>query len=178
MQQTTYAILFRGLNVGGKRVVPMPTLRTVLTEAGFGHVQTYIQSGNAVLTSALGADAVQQRVAQAFEAAFGFASHPTVRDQASWRAILQGNPFVAQGADTKALHAVLLDAEPTNEALDALRALATPTESLALGRVVLYIHAPDGIGRSALVAQLDRKLRVPLTTRNWATMLAVGELVG
>ena len=63
-------------------------------------------------------------------------------------------------------------------ALDALRALATPTESLTLGRGVLYLHAPDGIGRSALVAQLDRRLRVPLTTRNWATMLAVGELVG
>ena len=44
-----YILLFRGINVGGNKIVKMETLRQVLGEAGFGDVATYIQSGNVVL---------------------------------------------------------------------------------------------------------------------------------
>lgn len=41
-----YLALLRGINVGGKNVLPMAKLRSMLTGAGLKNVQTYIQSGN------------------------------------------------------------------------------------------------------------------------------------
>ena len=47
----TYAILIRGINVGGKNTIPMAELKLCLEELGCERVVTYIRSGNAVLRS-------------------------------------------------------------------------------------------------------------------------------
>lgn len=47
----TYAILLRGINVGGKNKVPMAGLRRCLEDLGFSNVSTYIASGNVILAS-------------------------------------------------------------------------------------------------------------------------------
>ncbi len=47
----TYVILLRGINVGGKNIVPMANLVTCLEQLGFVHISTYIASGNVILQS-------------------------------------------------------------------------------------------------------------------------------
>lgn len=47
----TYVILLRGINVGGKNLVPMAGLRKCLEDLGFANVSTYIASGNVILQS-------------------------------------------------------------------------------------------------------------------------------
>jgi uncharacterized protein (DUF1697 family) len=46
-----YVILIRGINVGGKNIVPMAGLIKCLEELGFADVSTYIASGNVFLKS-------------------------------------------------------------------------------------------------------------------------------
>jgi uncharacterized protein (DUF1697 family) len=46
-----FAVLLRGINVGGKNPVPMARLRAVIEELGFSGVATYIASGNAIVES-------------------------------------------------------------------------------------------------------------------------------
>ena len=48
---TRYALLVRGINVGGKNKVVMAQLRQKLTELGLEKVETYINSGNIFFTS-------------------------------------------------------------------------------------------------------------------------------
>jgi uncharacterized protein (DUF1697 family) len=48
---STYVILLRGINVGGKNLIPMAVLRKCLEEKGFSNVSTYIASGNVILKS-------------------------------------------------------------------------------------------------------------------------------
>ncbi|OFN99295.1 MULTISPECIES: DUF1697 domain-containing protein [Streptococcus] len=48
---TRYALLVRGINVGGKNKVVMTELRQELTELGLEKVETYINSGNIFFTS-------------------------------------------------------------------------------------------------------------------------------
>jgi uncharacterized protein (DUF1697 family) len=43
--------LIRGINVGGNNKVPMAELRKLLTDKGFTDVQSYIASGNIILSS-------------------------------------------------------------------------------------------------------------------------------
>ena len=48
---TRYALLVRGINVGGKNKVVMEELRQELTDLGLEKVETYINSGNVFFTS-------------------------------------------------------------------------------------------------------------------------------
>ena len=48
-----FALLVRGINVGGKNKVVMADLRQQLTELGFEQVETYINSGNIFFTTDL-----------------------------------------------------------------------------------------------------------------------------
>ncbi len=47
----SYVILLRGINVGGKNILPMAELKYFLEELGFANVSTYIASGNVILES-------------------------------------------------------------------------------------------------------------------------------
>jgi uncharacterized protein (DUF1697 family) len=67
---TTYLILFRGINVGGRNKVPMGGLRALLTELGFRNVRTYIQSGNVILQSELKAETIARKIEEAMPARF------------------------------------------------------------------------------------------------------------
>ena len=60
-----YVALLRGINVGGNNKVVMSELREHIAAEGFGHVRTYINSGN-LLFGAEG-DAPREDVAQAVE---------------------------------------------------------------------------------------------------------------
>ncbi len=47
-----YLALLRGINVGGKTKVKMADLKACFEKLGYGHVQTYGNSGNVIFTAA------------------------------------------------------------------------------------------------------------------------------
>ena len=59
---TTYLVLLRGINVGGKNKVPMARLREVLEELGYRDVSTYIASGNVILRSPRRPAAIKRQI--------------------------------------------------------------------------------------------------------------------
>jgi uncharacterized protein (DUF1697 family) len=67
---TSYLVLLRGINVGGKNKVPMAELRSVLEDLGFSNVSTYIASGNVFLDSDLSAAKVAKKIEAALPKAF------------------------------------------------------------------------------------------------------------
>jgi uncharacterized protein (DUF1697 family) len=175
MAQSVFILLFRGINVGGNKIVRMETLRKVLGDAGFANVATYIQSGNVVLTSDKAGRAVTETVERVFTPAFGFSSRPTVRSLQEWQLLIRENPFADTAEAGNRVHAVLVDEQPSVAAVEALKALAA-TEEMVLGKDVLYLHTPDGFGRSKVAAALDKVLKVPLTARNWNTVLKLQQM--
>ena len=60
-----YVALLRGINVGGNNKVVMSELRAQIAAEGFGHVRTYINSGNLLFETA--ADASREDAAQTVE---------------------------------------------------------------------------------------------------------------
>lgn len=67
---STYLILLRGINVGGKNKVPMAELKKYLEELGFTNVLTYIASGNVILQSNKSADAIKSQIEAFLPTAF------------------------------------------------------------------------------------------------------------
>ena len=175
MAANTYIVLFRGINVGGNKVVRMELLRQMLTDLGFANIATYIQSGNVVLTTDKAPAAVTKAIEDAFPGAFGFSSRPTVRSLQEWLRMIDEDPFTDARNDGKQVHAVFLDAKPDPKAIDALKAIAG-TEQMVMRHGVLYLFTPDGFGRSKVAGSLDKVLKVPWTARNWNTVLKLQDL--
>lgn len=65
-----YAVLLRGVNVGGKNKLPMAGLKKCLEELGFSNVSTFIASGNVILESDKRPEAVQAQIEEALPRRF------------------------------------------------------------------------------------------------------------
>jgi uncharacterized protein (DUF1697 family) len=169
----TYIALFRGINVGSGRTVPMNALRQALEEGGCGAVRTYIQSGNVVFRSAHDASHVSKQLAEAVSSRYGFEPRVIVRTVAELEKAVAGNPFPEGDDDPKSLHLFFLATPAKTPDLKAMEALKAKTERFALKSGVLYLHTPNGFGTSKLAARVERLIGVECTARNWRTVKAV-----
>ncbi|MCK8681037.1 DUF1697 domain-containing protein [Streptomyces lichenis] len=180
---TRYALLLRGINVGGHKKLPMADLRALLTTLGHTEVSTYLQSGNAVFTSASaeGEDALATRIEEAVQERFGFRADCLVRSAPYLRAIADDCPFPAAGLEPRQLHVTYFSDPVAPARFAALDTAAFAPEDFRLGDRALYLYAPDGLGRSKLAEALARPalLRgLTATTRNWNTVVKLAELTG
>ncbi len=173
---TIYIVLFRGINVGGNKRVKMETLRNMLVGAGFEGVATYVQSGNVVLKSSKTARQIAEVISKRFSASFGFESRVFIRSTDEWNCMINKNPYPQAVENPISLHSVILEGDPTDAALEAFATKASENESFTIRNRVLYLYTPNGFGTSPLAAALDKALQVPLTSRNWRTVLALQEL--
>src|SRR5690606_18837793 len=78
---------------------------------------------------------------------------------------MDANPFPEATSEPSRLHLFFLMGQPDRPDFECLRSLQSPTERFELKEGVLYLHAPDGIGRSKLAASIGRCLRVEMTAR-------------
>ncbi|MEV7190285.1 DUF1697 domain-containing protein [Streptomyces sp. NPDC093510] len=176
----TYAALLRGINVGGHKKVPMADLRALLEGLGHGGVRTYLQSGNAVFTADHGdEESLAAEARAAIAERFGFAVDVLVRDSAYLRAVRDACPFPAAELQPKQLHVTYFSAPVGPDRFTAVDQPAFLPEEFRLGDRVLYLYAPDGLGRSKLGEQLSRPALtkgVIATTRNWNTVTQLVEM--
>ncbi|MEP9388191.1 DUF1697 domain-containing protein [Mesorhizobium sp. KR9-304] len=171
---TVYIILFRG--VGGATQLPTKPLREALTAAGFKDVATYINSGNAVLSSRKSAASVTTDVAKIARQEFGFdkAVHVVTREE--WADLIASNPFPKAVEVPKFLHAAVLAETPEEGRVEALRAFAKGGERIEVVGKVAYLHTPNGFGTSKLAEKFDKGIGVPNTARNWNTVIALAKM--
>ena len=166
----TWIALLRGINVMGKRKVPMADLVAILKRAGYRSVRSYIQSGNIVFQSGKGtARSLGTQIAQSILDRFGFKPSVMVLNQKELADAVHNNPFQQANEDPKSLHLCFLASSPVNPDLEALTRLKAGKEAFALKGKVFYLHTPDGYGNSKLAARVEHCLGVDATCRNWRT---------
>jgi uncharacterized protein (DUF1697 family) len=166
----------RGVNVGGKNKLPMSGLRELLDALECDGVATYIQSGNAVFRSTLGAKAAAEAIENGIEERFGLTVRVLLRTPGELAAIAASNPFLGRD-DLAKLHVVFLDAAPAAAAVAALDPDRSPGDEYAVAGREIFVHYPNGSGRSKLTLDwFERQLGVAGTARNWNTLLKLQEL--
>lgn len=176
-----YAVLLRGVNVGGHGKLAMAELRTILTDAGFEDVSTYLASGNAVVASGGRANpaGVADRVRAALGAALDESPGVLVRTHSELTAVIQNNPFPAAAGEKPAwFHVAFLSAKPDPKA--RLDPAALAPDEYAFGDRCAYLHFVNSPGRSRLAEIVCREaLRKHkdgvATARNWNSVLALAE---
>jgi uncharacterized protein (DUF1697 family) len=179
-RQGTFIALLRGINVSGHNKIPMAELRPMCTELGWGDVQTYIQSGNLVFTAGDAPAALESELERAIERRFGLLIPVIVRAATDWPAYVKSNPFPeACEKEPNAVMLALSKAPPKADAETGLRERATYGERIVRVGDALWIHFSNGVAKSKLSpGLLDRLVGSPVTTRNWRTVLKLGELAG
>lgn len=169
--------LFRGINVGGKNILPMKELVRELEKLGYSDVKTYIQSGNVVFRSArASAKSLAGRIGSAIAKSHGIQSRILVLGSKQLEAAAAGNPYPDAEDEPKTLHLFLLESAPKSPDLETLNRLRSGGESFTILGKVLYLHAPGGIGNSRLAAGAEKALGVAATARNWRTVKKLIEL--
>lgn len=162
----TWIALLRGVNVGGKHIVPMNELKRVLETGGFEQVKTYIQSGNVVFQGQMRPEG---RINELIEQNFGFRPEVFIMNREELYEAAANNPY--QPDQGKMVHFFFFDKDPESVDYGLLNALRAGSEEYKLVGRVFYLHAPEGIGRSKLVEKLAKAFpRVNMTARNLNTI--------
>jgi uncharacterized protein (DUF1697 family) len=146
----------------------MTDLKRLCEKAGFRNMRTYIASGN-VVAEREGAEAEAKAALEAELRAY--AGKPVgviVRTAAEMAEAVANNPFPDRSASRTV--AIFLEHAPPPDALSEVKGQAN--EEVRLGAREIYVHYPDGIGRS--------KLRIPAagsgTARNMNTVAKLASM--
>lgn len=172
-----YLALLRGINVGGHNKVAMADLRDLATALGLADATTYIQSGNLLFgcaeadTAGL-ADMLESEIASRL----GVRPAVVVLSRGDLKQVIADNPYTGE-TNPKCLHAVFRRDEFGPDGIAAVAAAVqrardtgSRDDATIIGRT-LFLHTPDGFGRSELAARLSSaKAQAAGTARNWATV--------
>ncbi len=181
----THAALLRGINVGGRTKVAMADLREVVASLGHTDVATYIASGNVVFTARSDdrPTVVAAELERAVDDALGVAPAVIVVPRDAFARIVADNPY-PEPDDLRHVHVAFRADDPTDEEVAAVAAAqrraaddGSSDEARFVGRT-LYLHTPDGFGRSRLAELLNRgPALAAATARNLRTVLRVQEML-
>jgi uncharacterized protein (DUF1697 family) len=178
---TTYLLLLRGINVGGKNKVSMAGLRELLEELGYSGVATYIASGNVILSSDRSVRAIKREIEAALPKAFRLDSEliaTLVLTRAQLRAVVDGKPKgFGEHPETYHSDAIFLigiDAPTAMEVFDP----HPEVDRIWPGKGVIYSQR---LSAKRTKSRLNKAITTPLyksmTIRSWATTMALRELL-
>jgi uncharacterized protein (DUF1697 family) len=173
-----HVALLRGINVGGKNLLPMKDLAKIFVTAGCRDVRTYIQSGNVAFSATTGVvKKLPESVSRSIAKSFGYRVPVVVRSHEQLATVLRDNPFLRAGEVEKTLHVAFLADVPAADAVAKLDPDRSPPDRFCVVGQEVYLHLPNGVGNSKLTnAWLDSKLSTVSTMRNWATVLKLFEM--
>jgi uncharacterized protein (DUF1697 family) len=173
----------RGLITMDQLGESLAELRSWVTALGHTGVVTYINTGNVIFSvDDVGSAAAQDNAALAAELEARIARESglripvLVRTREELAEAVAANPF--PGADPSKLIVAFMNDAPDAETLERWGAVESGNDEMAVIGTVVYLHCPDGLGRSKLGEKLLGRGGPLGTTRNLRTVRKLVELAG
>jgi uncharacterized protein (DUF1697 family) len=176
--RSKYVALMRGINVGGKNMLPMAVLVELFSELGCSDVCTYVQSGNVVFgaTEAV-AKTLPEAVAKVIERRRKLKVPVVLRSARELERVAAANPYLRAGVDPIELHVMFLADAPAKAAVAGLDGKRSPPDEFVVAGRDVYLRLPSGMARTKLSnAYFDSRLATVSTVRNWRTVLKLVEM--
>ena len=174
-----FVSLLRGINVSGQKKIRMVDLKSAYEALGLTNVQTYVQSGNVVFDTKLRSAAkVATLLEEQIDSCFGFDVTVLIRTPADLQRIVKTNPFAKQASKEPSKVAVaFLAARPTAAMVELVKDVDAGGDEFVVNGAEVFLHCPVGFGRSKLShALFERKFKMPVSARNWKTVMALHDL--
>jgi uncharacterized protein (DUF1697 family) len=168
----TFVALLRGINVGGKNMLPMKDLIAMFEKAGCSDVKNYIQSGNIVFNGDPKiAENIADVIAKEIDRKFKIRVPVIVRSAKEIHAVATSNPFLKMGVDENRLHVVFLKDRPSKQQAQILDPNRSPGDSFVVSGGEIFLSITSAAKTKLTNAYLDSKLATISTGRNWRTVL-------
>ena len=178
----TSIALLKGINVGAKNRINMVELKSLLTEYGFEHVTTYINTGNVIIKSAQTHHQLSEELETLIQLKLGLMVPVISRTLIEYKKMILSCPYgteqlktISEGKAYECFYVAFLSRELTVEQIEKLNAYKTNLEDYLLIEKNIFLLLEGGIRESKLVKQL-MKIDKKVTTRNWNTVLKLDEL--
>jgi uncharacterized protein (DUF1697 family) len=167
---TRYAAFLRGVNVGGVNL-KMAEVAKAFEEAGFTHVRTILASGNVLLESRSGVDAVRKKAEKALRDTFGYDAWVLAYPIDAVAAISESYPFEREVEGHHSYVTFVTDERGLDE-LAGLAENAGPDEKIQRGEGVVYWQVPRTGTLDSVMGKTMAKKRYKssTTTRNLRTL--------
>jgi len=168
-----YVAFLRGINVSGQKIIRMETLRSVLTDADFTDVKTYIQSGNLVFKSnILDTKLLILTIENLIEKSFGFHTDVILRSFTDVEALVNSSSFTQIRAYTEKKHYITFLKDEYPESLNF------PVFSKNKDVEIIHQDKMDFISVSTIYkgnygfpnSFIEKLTGIPATTRNPNTL--------
>ena len=165
-----YAAFLRGVNVGGVNL-KMAEVAKVLEDAGFSNVRTILASGNVLLESRAGVQAVRKKAEAALRDAFGYDAWVLAYEVRAIAKISEDFPFEREVEGHHSYITFVTDEKVLDE-LAALADDAGPDEKIKRGKGVIYWQVPRTGTLDTTIGKTMGKKRYKssTTTRNLRTV--------
>ncbi|WP_022894677.1 DUF1697 domain-containing protein [Agromyces subbeticus] len=169
--RTPYVALLRGINVGGRNLVRMPELVACFSDAGYGDVSTYLQSGNVLFSAAPEpASALESKVEAMLEQRLGIPLLVVIRSRDELAQTIEDAP--ADHGSPKLRSDVIFLKHPltTEQAFAELPELRDGVDAVARGPGAIYFSR---VAAQATKTRIQKLMAMPIfqqmTMRNWRT---------
>ena len=173
-----YVALFRGINVGKAKRIAMADLRQLLESMGYTDVETLLNSGNAIFEGDGQAEARHaQLIHDAVVKKLKVHSHVVVKSANEIAAIIAGNRLSAVANNPSKLLVAMTNDPNGLKAMASMGKTLWPGETVHVGKHAAYAWCPEGTLKSKAGVALLTKLADMGTTRNWATLEKIHELL-
>lgn len=169
--------LLRGVTPTGRNRIPkMSYLAEVLQDAGFSQVQTYIQSGNIVLDTALSCPDTKALIHRVILEKIGADLEVILKDAAQLAAAGRGNPF-SSDCDISRIHLVFTNNRIGPDRLNKLLCMDFGGELLRAGTECLYLYLPrDAKPKRLNTNYLEKQLGITATMRKLSVVAHLCEM--
>ncbi|MDK1359340.1 DUF1697 domain-containing protein [Arthrobacter sp. zg-Y1219] len=166
---TDYAVLLRGVNVGGV-TVRSADLRSTLAALPVSGVKTFLASGNVTLSSEAATDELKSMVEAALRADFGYDAWVVVLTKERLAELAAAVPYPADDAQMHAYVTFGSDAGLLTELFEAGAALGA--EQVRLGPEAVAWPCPKGQTLEGPLSRLgpSARYKASTTTRNLRTL--------
>ncbi len=173
-----YAALLRGINVGGRKKVPMAELRALLASLGYADVVTHLQSGNAVFSAPeQSPQALAGAIAGAVASGFGMDVKVVIRTHGELADVIRRSPLPNGPENPSRFFVAFLSAAPEADATDAMESMSFDPDRIWISEAEAFLWCPAGAADTKLTNNfLEKRLKVTATSRNWNTVLKLAEL--
>ena len=175
-----YVAFLRAVNVGG-RIVKMDRLKRIFEELKFKSVKTFIKSGNVIFeTAGKDKNILISKIEKKLKASLNYEVLVMLRTGKEFADIVKNNPFKNDELDKDTrVYIALLYKRPNKEIKNILSTLNNKYESFFLKKNEVYckIRRDEKKHSYFSILLLEKRLGIPLTTRNQNTVNKIKTLI-
>jgi len=178
MDLSTYVAFLRGINVGGKNIIGMQSLREKMDIGGFLNVRTYIQSGNIIFDHSE-KNLSREVISNLIKENFGMEVPVILLKKEEFIKIAEKNFFLQEKHENiSSLYVTFLSEIPQIDNIKVLSEVNFLPDEFLFEEKAVYLCCRNGYSNTKLnITMIEKKLKVFSTTRNWNTIIEISKII-